>query len=510
MNSETRATHIIDLEDSRKLLPVVLSDQVQLRLQSISVGAFAAFFLAYGFGATFLTIVVAPGLLKEIPFGYVAMMFGIILVVLFAAYAGIAAWRRIGAWLKVPVIGIFWVFVAYSSWRRLAGEEEWVQYLGRAFLVLFNVFLGAAVIYVVRARRSIARQSGATKRVLQSSLDARSPVDKESARWHALGIAPMETHLSSERGLARTLFVLSGPMGLAIVAGLFAPTALVAIAMAKAMMGAANSAALDDLLKWMLAMVALVPLLFARRLLRRFARRLIQIEARELLKRDERRPVVFLRAFEDDQVSIMTGTRFSRALLWWKDEQTISVDHLATELLWPMGPVIALGNPAQPIPDYGAVRYSGASDDWRSIVGALCARAAAIVLCVDSSAGVAWEMEHLRSESLDSKTLFLIPPKLRNVASSSFPFRAYLKGLGFNPESQFQWTNLIGWFSNDKHELVVLVSRASDEITYRIALTLFRNDMHPNFRDSQNAQSVVLQAMGSSQAGDCSDDSPDR
>jgi hypothetical protein len=73
--------------------------------------------------------------------------------------------------------------------------------------------------------------------------------------------------------------------------------------------------------------------------------------------------------------------------------------------------VVALGNPNDPVPPYGAARGYFAHGNWRDGVTSLAASAQAIVICLEDSEGVWWEAEHLLSGPHVEKTLFLLHPR---------------------------------------------------------------------------------------------------
>src|SRR5262249_43367055 len=80
------------------------------------------------------------------------------------------------------------------------------------------------------------------------------------------------------------------------------------------------------------------------------------------------------------------------------------------------GPVVALGNPNDPVPPYGAARGYFQHADWKDGVADLAAGAQAIVICLEDSEGVWWEAEHLLAGPHARKTLFLLHRRLAGPA----------------------------------------------------------------------------------------------
>jgi TM2 domain-containing membrane protein YozV len=117
------------------------------------------------------------------------------------------------------------------------------------------------------------------------------------------------------------------------------------------------------------------------------------IDADEAMAADPRPPVLYLRSFCDDGVSILAqeGSALKRRLA-----RTLSLptpeEHMAT-ILARVGPVIAIGKPGEPLPELGAGRLYVAHDQWQQRVTELMRSAALVVVRVGASPGVLWEIE---------------------------------------------------------------------------------------------------------------------
>src|SRR4029077_11068362 len=79
----------------------------------------------------------------------------------------------------------------------------------------------------------------------------------------------------------------------------------------------------------------------------------------------------------------------------------------------PLGPVVALGNPSDAYPPYGAARGYFDNKDWQQAVTDLANSAAAIIICVDNTPNIWWEVEHILTNQHLAKTLILIHPAHR-------------------------------------------------------------------------------------------------
>jgi hypothetical protein len=143
----------------------------------------------------------------------------------------------------------------------------------------------------------------------------------------------------------------------------------------------------------------------------RLLQRLLRFSLETLQEIDSRPPVLFLRAFRDDQVPLRVPklALFGRLLEIGRRSNTL--DRLLLEEATPYGPVVGLGSPADKRPPYGAARGYFGNQTWQEAVANLAAISVFTVICVDDTAGVWWEVEHLIDRQHLSKTLFLIHPR---------------------------------------------------------------------------------------------------
>jgi general secretion pathway protein G len=145
--------------------------------------------------------------------------------------------------------------------------------------------------------------------------------------------------------------------------------------------------------------------------LRRLARRSARMSLETLSRTDKRPAVLFLRSFHDDQVDLALPRRPPYRRLLALGEPAPRLDHLLIEEATPVGPVVAIGLPGRPAP-FGAARSYFEEDEWKAAVAKLAAEAKAIVVVIDDTDGVLWELGHIRQAGLATKTLYLLPPRL--------------------------------------------------------------------------------------------------
>jgi len=182
-----------------------------------------------------------------------------------------------------------------------------------------------------------------------------------------------------------------------------------------------------------LFVIVLSVLLFAIGwLAERGQRRLARLSLESLQRTDTRPPVLFLRAFRDDQV------RFARPKLGLFGHimslarRRTSLDEILLEEGTIYGPVVALGNPQDPQPPYGAARAYLDNKSWQEVVAELAGRSIAIVMCVDNTDSIWWEVRHLADKGFIGKTLFLLHPRLRNPEMNNEVTTKVLDAMGFD------------------------------------------------------------------------------
>ena len=163
---------------------------------------------------------------------------------------------------------------------------------------------------------------------------------------------------------------------------------------------------------------ALIPVCFfaANRLTNRVRDR-VRFSIEQLTKVDTRPPLLFLRSFRDDQVGLQRSrlTWLGRALSVGLRPQPL--DEILVEEGTLYGPVVALGNPRDKIPPYGAARGYFDNKDWQEAVTDLAERAVAIIVCLDDTASLWWEVELIVTRAFLDKALFVVPPQLQQPAA---------------------------------------------------------------------------------------------
>lgn len=206
--------------------------------------------------------------------------------------------------------------------------------------------------------------------------------------------------------------------------------------------------------------------------LRNFARRFARVSAANLIKTDQRPPILFLRSFKDDQVLLARPKRaFIRGLL--PEPLRPMLDHVLLEEFTSLGPLIAIGVPGAVAP-FGASRTYVNEDEWKSVVAELARVAKAVVIVLDDTEGVNWEISHIVQVGHLAKTLCFLPPRLavRSELAAQFIRRALVDNECTLAEPLSD--PCIGWYRTPDGGMVLLVSSVPDQSSYVSALRLFR------------------------------------
>ena len=122
---------------------------------------------------------------------------------------------------------------------------------------------------------------------------------------------------------------------------------------------------------------------------------------------DTRPPILFLRSFNQDKIGLKVRT-LDRMLTWPAGlGRARQLDEILLETGAPYGPIIAIGDPHDPIPPLGAARIfvRDAQAGWQEVVRALINASNVVVICPTGTEGVAWEICQLRDRF--PRTIFL-------------------------------------------------------------------------------------------------------
>lgn len=136
--------------------------------------------------------------------------------------------------------------------------------------------------------------------------------------------------------------------------------------------------------------------------------RLSAVDANYLLSTDERPPLIYLRAFDDDvhdrrQLNILALISPAAAVHSWEA-------HVAG-LLGHFGPFVAIGRPGEPLPELGASRMYVSDDEWKSKVYDLLKQCKLAVLRGGRTEGLRWELGEIVTLLKPHQILLVMPNK---------------------------------------------------------------------------------------------------
>lgn len=129
---------------------------------------------------------------------------------------------------------------------------------------------------------------------------------------------------------------------------------------------------------------------------------------------DTRAPIVFLRSFnqDDDRVPVTGGDAFARMPAGISRSRTL--DELLLEHGSPYGPVLAIGDPRDPVPPLGAARVfvPERGNGWQDVVRGLVDASKCVVMCPNTGKGVQWELDLIAASRARLNVIFLASPGL--------------------------------------------------------------------------------------------------
>ncbi len=95
---------------------------------------------------------------------------------------------------------------------------------------------------------------------------------------------------------------------------------------------------------------------------------------------------------------------------YWIERRDLSFEEVICRGIARVGPVVAIGEPGEPLPKLGAARKYVAHGDWQTEVARLMARCRIVCLVVGTSDGLLWEFRHIVAQGDPRRVLLLIPP----------------------------------------------------------------------------------------------------
>jgi hypothetical protein len=145
--------------------------------------------------------------------------------------------------------------------------------------------------------------------------------------------------------------------------------------------------------------------------------------------------------------------------------------------------VVALGNPDDAIPPYGAARGYFDNETWQQAVARLAQASSAIIICLDDTDGIWWEVDQIAANNIVQKTLFLIHPRNSATAENENLIRKVARKLALSDDLKEEFFRqidatppqgrILGLFFDHHDSLKVARSATFSRIAFLMTLRWF-------------------------------------
>jgi hypothetical protein len=142
-----------------------------------------------------------------------------------------------------------------------------------------------------------------------------------------------------------------------------------------------------------------------------YVRRLGQPSAPRAVAEAGRQPILFLRPFALDALPVSPIGDHWYAIFnpfAWLDKRTFE-EHLGSTFK-DLGPVIAVGRPGEEVAPLGAAREYADDVSWQQLVLDRAARSQFVIMEVDGTPGMVWELDHVTRLVGVQRILLILPP----------------------------------------------------------------------------------------------------
>jgi hypothetical protein len=180
------------------------------------------------------------------------------------------------------------------------------------------------------------------------------------------------------------------------------------------------------------SMLAVLPLLAAIAgfpVVLRQSRQAVQPTLEAARANDPRKPVLLLRSFADDGIEM--NHRFATRL--GDVEQTRRFEQQLAGMLEAFGPLIAIGQPGEALPQIGAARGYRSDAEWQAEVVRWIGEAVFVALIAGQTEWVRWELGRVLDMDRSNQLLVLLPPGMETGAPRWTNLLAALAGTRWHP-----------------------------------------------------------------------------
>jgi hypothetical protein len=226
----------------------------------------------------------------------------------------------------------------------------------------------------------------------------------------------------------------------------------------------------------------------------RLARAQAQSGTRAVLQADDRRPILYLRSFEDDTVKLRSIV--SARIPFLELFSVRGADPFEETLAWELstyGPVIAIARPGGSIASLGAAREFLPDETWKDEVADRMAAASAIVLTIGQTEGLGWEVRRVVEGGYLSKAVFIFPPVSVDALTRRWEFTAdALEQSGVHVAALPVDVERVHTVTVSGGRCISTVARRRDESSYRTAIDRSLEHLHDN---AKNAPGSTTEAV---------------
>jgi hypothetical protein len=166
----------------------------------------------------------------------------------------------------------------------------------------------------------------------------------------------------------------------------------------------------------------------------------------EMSRLDLRPPILFLRPFSEDGVRLQGPRQWFLPRLLTIGQPATTLEEVLLEQGSTFGPVVGLGSEKDKLPPYGAARGYFDNKTWRRAVIDLSRDAQAIIVYLDKSEGLEWELAHLGKSGYHGRCLFLVPDKYFSGEENAELMRYVAPLLGTEIPSAEECPAVLGFF----------------------------------------------------------------
>lgn len=163
-------------------------------------------------------------------------------------------------------------------------------------------------------------------------------------------------------------------------------------------------------------------------------RRLRAASLREVLDADPRPPILYLRSFDEDRLTLPATLHRKGLIAALNVVRRRRFEEAVVVQLQRAGPVVAIAPPGTRLPRIGAARASYGHDEWQGEVEQLADRAAVVVLSATPDSvreGFGWEIDLVAHRLDHHRVMVVVGPWRRQLARRWEAFRSYVATLPF-------------------------------------------------------------------------------